>query len=224
MVLFGCCPGQQCQYQIVDGKIMMVWSSFQAGEYEMAGSRAFPVELRERAQKAVHVLSQGQLHAPSARRIAVCIGTEQLYIPYRVYYDRQQLRLCMAGPEDVATIALCLGTRHHDGFLREQCLRGLLTVDEAWVAPFVVSLLGEYVLEIIEPICERFLNGVERKYLDFFADNPGYGQYLQCRAISYWNAYYRHRFANVHDYPGVSALRALTVAAKREISCRCRAG
>ena len=49
-------------------------------------------------------------------------------------------------------LALCLGTRHHDGHLREACLRQLLLQERAWTVPFVVHLCGEYVLEIVEVI------------------------------------------------------------------------
>ena len=49
-------------------------------------------------------------------------------------------------------IALCLGTRHHDGHLREACVRQLLQQQRAWTVPFVVHLCGEYVLQIVEVI------------------------------------------------------------------------
>ncbi|MES2265095.1 MAG: hypothetical protein V4724_41895 [Pseudomonadota bacterium] len=107
-----------------------------------------------------------------------------------------------------------MGTRHYDGFLREQCLRRLLAVEEKWVAPFVIQLLGEYVVEVIHPIHEHFLEGVEEKYKDFFSENVEYCEYLRCRAISYWNEYYRERFPRYKDYPAVKALAALQSAAK----------
>ena len=48
-----------------------------------------------------------------------------------------------------------LYTRHHDGFVRERHLRQLLGVDEPWLPPFVIRLLGEYVVEICELIADR---------------------------------------------------------------------
>ncbi len=49
-------------------------------------------------------------------------------------------------------LALSLGTRHSDGRIREECLRQIVAVDRPWVAPFVVQLLGEYVIKIVEVI------------------------------------------------------------------------
>jgi hypothetical protein len=47
-------------------------------------------------------------------------------------------------------LALCLGSRHANGHVRETCLRQLLAHDCDWVLPFVVRAAGEYVLEIAE--------------------------------------------------------------------------
>jgi hypothetical protein len=65
---------------------------------------------------------------------------------------RAQLPACAALPGDAGAIALCLGARHHDGHVREACLKQLLLQERAWTVPFVVHLCGEYVLEIIEVI------------------------------------------------------------------------
>jgi hypothetical protein len=45
--------------------------------------------------------------------------------------------------------------RHHDGFGRQRQLKTLLDADEPWTAPFIVQLLGEYVIQICRDI-ERF--------------------------------------------------------------------
>ena len=42
-------------------------------------------------------------------------------------------------------LALCLGSRDWDGYLREECARGLATIDRPWVVPFVVQLIGELI-------------------------------------------------------------------------------
>lgn len=120
----------------------------------------------------------------------------------------------MNRPGEAALFALCLGTRHYDGHIREQCVRRLLDVDEKWAAPYVVQLLGEYVIEVIQPIHERFLGGVEARYLAFFKENARYCEYLECRAISYWNEHYRSRYPKHKDYPAVKALAALRSAAQ----------
>lgn len=171
--------------------------------------RAFPEAMAGRVRNLVETLIEGQSHPPLGRLGDVRVREAQLQIPYRVYYDSQQLSKVIDSAGEATLIALCLGTRHHDGFLREKCLRRLLEVDAHWVAPFVVQLLGEYVIEIVRPILERFLQGVEEKYSVFYRQNVAYCQSLERRAISYWSVYYRSRFDRYEDYPAVRALALL---------------
>lgn len=191
----------------------MIFSFFRPGEAETSETRAFPVAMAKSVKSAVQVLATGQMHPPTDTVISVCIAEEILNIPYRVYYAKHSLLKATNASDENGWISLCLGTRHYDGFVREQCLRRLLPIDEMWVAPFVVQLLGEYVIEVSQPIHERFNDGVEAKYINFFKQNPKYCQYLECRAISYWNEYYRYRFAKHKDYPAFKALAALKKAA-----------
>lgn len=172
-------------------------------------THAFPSALADQAGPIVSALAMGVMHPAVYTHKSVSIGGEQLHIPARVYYDTERLLTAATAPGDAGLIALCLGTRHHDGFVREQCLRRILTSDAPWLAPFVVQLLGEYVIEIIELILERFSQGIEAKYLDFYQHNLAYCEGVEQRATSYWAAYYRHRFATREEYPGLMALAAL---------------
>ncbi|MRV75526.1 hypothetical protein GJ700_27790 [Duganella sp. FT92W] len=192
----------------------MIFSYVRQCGNEIAEIHAFPAELTERVKNTVQLLAGGQMHAPSEAVISVRLAGDIQSIPYRVYYEKQQLLTYMNSSDDIALIALCLGTRHYDGFIREQCLRRLLVVEEKWTTPFVVQLLGEYVIEVILPIHEHFLKGVERKYIDFFRENVKYCECLGHRATSYWNEYYRPRFQAYKDYPAVKALAALKLAAR----------
>ncbi len=191
----------------------MIFSFVRPSENEVAEVHAFPARLAEYIENSVRLLTPGQLHPSSEMVISVRVAEELLHIPYRTYYDKQQLLNCMDSPNEIGAIALCLGTRHYDGFMREKCLHRLLTYDRDWIAPFVLQLLGEYVIEVIQPIHEQFMAGVETKYIVFFRQNPAYCQYLEQRAISYWNEYYRSRYHKPRDYPAVRALMALKEAA-----------
>ena len=182
-------------------------------ETEISEIHAFPAVMAESVKCAVLPLAGGPMHAPTGTVISVRVAEEVLKIPYRVYYDKQLLIKATHIPSETGLISLCLGTRHCDGLIREQCLRRLLTFDQKWTVPFVVQLLGEYVIEVVQPIHERFNEEVEAKYVEFFRQNSQYCQYLEQRAVSYWNEYYRFRFAKHKDYPAVKALAALRKAA-----------
>lgn len=169
-----------------------------------------------RVKQVLLMLAPGQMHPPAGPVISIRAAEQFLDIPYRVYYDRQRVLAAIESGGDSALISACLGTRHYDGFLRELCLRRLLTADESWIAPFIIQLLGEYVLEIAQLIHERYAGGVETQHLDFFRQNTGHCHYLEQRAISYWNANYRFRFPRHADYPAVRAFAALKKAAARQ--------
>ncbi len=69
----------------------------------------------------------------------------------------------------------CLLTRHHDGFVRQRAASRILPADRPWVAPFVVHLIGEYVVEIVAAIAAELAVGDVRLalYRGFARENQG---------------------------------------------------
>lgn len=109
----------------------------------------------------------------------------------------------------------CLYTRHHDGFVRQRALQRVLASDETWTIPFVVQLLGEYVIEICEDI-RRYAETdlpqrleMIRELQTFAADNHGFIVLTRQRATSYWQSYYRRPHLYRDSYPGLLALAML---------------
>lgn len=147
----------------------------------------------------------------------VLVQNERVEIPGRLYYHPRHFQnegQALTRPE---RIAACLGTRHHDGFVRERCLRNLLPAIEPWAVPYVVALLGEYVLPIIEIIEAHYQTADLEPYAAFLAENTPYFKTTERRVMSYWDAYYRHAFPRRETYPGFRVLTALQDAvAKRE--------
>ena len=174
----------------------------------MAEADAFPAALAGTLAQLLPVLTTGQLHAPSVP-FDVHQDGRLLRIPVRTYYHREQLLACTRLAGDAGVLALCLGTRHHDGHLREACLRQLLLQERAWTAPFVVHLCGEYVLEIVEAIEVALPAWNAEALARYLRENPAYVATLERRAVSYWNCYYRRRFPEWEDYPGSRAMAAL---------------
>ena len=148
----------------------------------------------------------------------VSLAGETLAIPTRLYFD--PALLWTTGCHDKRQYAMlwCLGTRHHDGFVREACLRRLLTAPQEWMVPFIVHLVGEYVHEIIELIdsaLATFDARMQTAFACFARDNPGYLDTIERRTISYRPAGYGKRSGRLPDYPGaraVARLRALALA------------
>ncbi|WP_426089055.1 hypothetical protein [Janthinobacterium sp. PSPC1-1] len=180
----------------------------------MAEADAFPAALAVTVTQLLPVLGSSRAHRP----FTVYQNGEALLIPTRTYYDREQLLACTQLAGDAGVIALCLGTRHHDGHLREACLRQLLLQERVWTVPFVVHLCGEYVLQIVEVIGAVLPAWNGEALARYLRENPAYVATLERRSISYWNCYYRWRYPVWEDYPGrraMATLRALQALTPR---------
>jgi hypothetical protein len=139
---------------------------------------------------------QAASHEPVGEVHVTVLG-ERLVIPRRTYLPAPTTTL--AG--QAATIASCLYTRHHDGQLRHEHLRRILDRTEPWVPPFVILLLGEYVVEIAAEIAahvDRFDRAV---YTRFLRENPALLPLVTQRATSYRDCYHRH--VAPADYPSL---------------------
>lgn len=99
----------------------------------------------------------------------------------------------------------CLLTRHHDGYERMAALRDVLGVNQPWTMPYVVQLLGEYVVEIIKLIETSFSRIDARLLRDYLLENPEHLRLTRARVASYWDCYYRQGIKR-DDYAGFKVL------------------
>lgn len=169
----------------------------------------FPAVLWPAASTLLLALPDAEL-APATDGFTVLVQGEQLSVPYRVYYAPQNLQSVIARSSgDTRMLALCLGTRHWNGYVREDCLRQLIGNDRPWVVPFVVQLLGEYVIEIVEAIAAAVSDADHEPLSAFARENPDFMTTTRRRATSYWDCYYRRRFPTLQSYPAFVALEAI---------------
>ena len=96
----------------------------------------------------------------------------------------------------------CLFTRHNDGLVRQTHLARIIWSTSPWIPCFVVPLLGEYVIEIIQLIQDNLPHINIPAYTDFVRANPEFMVLTEKRVMSYWNCYYRS--TKREDYPGFS--------------------
>jgi hypothetical protein len=155
---------------------------------------------------------------PSTARFTAWIGEEQLSIPYRIYNPEPSLDSLRSLSPLQKTVLACLYTRHHDGHVRQRHLTTIVGQAEIWVTPFVVRLLGEYVVQIIVAI-QRGLVDVDiagtplrSVYGRFAARNPQFVDVTLQRAASYWDCYYRNLFADRRQYPSFQILASIRSA------------
>jgi hypothetical protein len=173
---------------------------------------AFPSMLRPAVREVVARVSFGERHAPK-HAFAVNVDGETLCIPYRLYYDPELVRRELSNSQSTERlILLCLGTRHHDGYLRQECVQPLLKNEASWLIPFLLQLAGEYVVEIVEEVANVIVERDPATLRAFALENPSYLATLNRRVTSYWSCYHRHACPDRDGYPGAKVLAALRAA------------
>lgn len=87
-----------------------------------------------------------------------------------------------------------------------------MTGVDPWVVPFVIQLVGEYVLEVILLLDSQSRLFRQPDFITFARTNPGFIDRTKQRAISYWDCDHRHRYPKLERYPAVRLLEALVQA------------
>jgi hypothetical protein len=175
-------------------------------------SAAFPASLREAVLSAAALITKGgyYLHAPVRdERHIVTVEGEAVDIVARIYNPEltvEEADTLVGTPREVLD---CLYTRHHDGFVRQRHLQRIVQLTHPWVAPFVVQLIGEYVIQILidirDGLSELDAEGSTQRlrYGAFVAHNPAFIDLTSQRVMSYWSR---------GSEPGTSLIASLRAA------------
>jgi hypothetical protein len=172
--------------------------------------RGFPAALRGDVETVVHLLPRPwrRLGADAHR---VVVQGEALQIPVRIYTPEPPNLLAGGQSAVQRLIAGCVHSRNSDGYVRQAACARILPSAEPWVAPYVIQLLGEYVVEISALVLDALSTQSSFEwpaYREFVAANGEYMALTEQRAVSYWSCYYRHDFSRA-EYPALVALDKL---------------
>jgi len=179
-------------------------------DYEEKLISAFP---RSVSSDVISLLSKADLKRSILPQLffTVKINNESVEIPYRIYFEE----MVESGLNTEELLILyCLFTRHHDGYLRQKYLERIILSNNYFVTPFIMQLLGEYVVEILQTV-ENNLSESMLSNLAFFAqENPVFFQATKSRMISYWDRYYRVRTwpknkKAIRDYVGFKIIKTI---------------
>jgi hypothetical protein len=157
---------------------------------------AFPASVRGDALRLASSLPQPSLNTET---FSVRVSGETMLIPYRIYHDPALIDPAPLTPLQVKLLD-CLLTRHHSGFVREEHLKKIVRSNHDWVPPFVVQLVGEYVVEILDEIRKNLDNLDPQLYRRFLTDNPLFLTLTKQRVSSYWDCYHRRQL--IENYAG----------------------
>lgn len=169
-------------------------------------ARAFPLASRPQAEVAARRALDWVQTSYSWHPFPVWVSGETVLIPQRIHFAGFGLDAPVRSIE--ACMAHCLFTRSTNGYERQRALGTILTLNEPWSIPFVVALIGEYVIEILDdiaaalPLLDRAVVG------QFLHENPTFHRLTQARVVSYWDVYYRARYRR-QDYVGFALIEAL---------------
>ena len=151
------------------------------------------------------------------------VRAERIRIPMRIYYPEPTLQQLSDLSDRQRLVARCWLSRHHDGHVRERMVREVLRDRSLWTAPYVIQLLGEYVLEIIQLLEDGIVASHEEPYAEFLCDNSEFWQLTRQRVISYWDCYYRRSdFPDRAEYPGSRVVERLEAWRARRAGSRVR--
>ena len=194
--------------------------------------RSFPSSLERHVVAAMDLLPATSVAKPTGSLLSlgtidgrrtparVAVRGEPMEIPSRIYLDAiRPDELPVDVPSLERAIVGCLYTRHHIGYVRQRWLRQIVRVNEPWIVPFVVQLLGEYVVEIIVDIVRALPDLADpgsaqaQHYGGVLAENPQFLDLTRQRVASYWSCYYRGQYLRWSEYPGHVLLGALDSAA-----------
>lgn len=182
-----------------------------------AAVKAFPSELGAEVEQAVRLLVPSR-HAP-VDGFDVSVRGQWLRIPYRIYEDPPSSG-AMDDLGEIARVILdCLLTRHHSGYVRQRHVKKVISTDADWGVPFVITLVGEYVIEIVDVIraglteLDTLGTWQRQRYGRFAADNPAFMTLTWQRTASYWSCHHRWKYPKFSHYPGAQVLASLRSAA-----------
>lgn len=175
--------------------------------FEEAVRRAFPFGVASLANVAASELSPFLDGAYRQGSEVIDVTGQRIAIPRRLHFVGLSAGGNMLSQLNLA--ARCLITRATDGRLRQRAVRSIISDQSVWVAPFVLMLLGEYVVEIVEDIRDALPVLDQSVYAHLVRDNRQTVQRLRARATSYWDAYHREQYLQKRDYPGLQALHEM---------------
>jgi len=181
-------------------------------------AEAFPSEHHSAAMLAGQAAARALSSRQWTERFVVQSEGQNVLIPARLHFASERLRLIEG--DEAWRFARALQTRSNDGFERQRAARDLLIDLQPWGAPFIVALIGEYIVEILDDVAAALTPEIARTLGDFIVHNQSYWQTTKRRVASYWNVYYRASWSSElrrpyrrDEYIGFKLIEELETAA-----------
>ena len=152
-------------------------------------AEAFSLEHHHAAVSAGNATARLLASRQWTERFAVNAQGQCVLIPVRLHFASERLPLSIS--DEAWLFARALQTRSNDGFERQRAVLDLLADLRPWAAPFIVALIGEYIVEILNDISAALTDENTQTLATFILQNEGFWNTTKRRVASYWNVYYR---------------------------------
>ena len=173
---------------------------------ELIVEQAFPSKISEEVKSIFKNHSIKTIYE-TKRFFKVSVNDEELKIPDRIYYDDKILENLNEFTQVQQDILNSLYSRHHDGFVRQKCIAKIIASPHSWTVPFIIQVISEYVIEILDEVNDRIISLDEINLKSFLLSNKGFYKIAKDRVASYWNCYYRMQYPKKENYVGFKILK-----------------
>lgn len=161
-------------------------------EFEII-QKAFPSEVQEELNSLLTRFEIETKHS-TIRFEETIVGKEFIQIPSRIYYNPPYSLVDSKFTQIEKEILSCIYSRHHNGFIRQKAIMNTIHSDNYWTTPYIVKIIGEYVIEILNDINNNFGTINKTNLILFIQKNPEFYNRICSRVESYWDCYYRYQF------------------------------
>ena len=161
-------------------------------EFEII-QKAFPVEIREEVNSLLTKFTIETKHSTQGFETVV-IGEEKFEIPYRIYYNPPYSLVNSKFTQKEQEILNCIFSRNENGYIRQKAIQNIIASSNNWTLPYIVRVIGEYVIEILNDINNNFETINKSNLISFVQQNPKLYNQTRSRISSYWDCYFRRQF------------------------------
>ena len=153
---------------------------------------AFPRELEDEIKSIFRRITL-KTNIYNGGTFDVFVNKEVIHIPERIYYEDIEVNLEVSLSQIQKCILDCFFTRHYNGYIRQKRLNNIFnsSIIYNWSIPYIVRLMGEYIVEIIDDINKNIELIDEIALKEFIRTNQKFILTTEGRIASYWGEFYK---------------------------------
>ena len=164
-------------------------------EFEII-QRAFPTEVKGEVNSLLTKFTvETKISHEWGERVT--LGQEIIVVPHRNYYNPPYSLLASKFSEVEKDILNCISSRNHNGYIRQKAILNIINSNNYWTIPYIVRIIGEYVIEILNDIDNNFEIINKSNLTSFVKQNLEFHNRTRSRVGSYWHCYFRRQFPEI---------------------------